>query len=135
MILIRILAFAQGIEIRSRLQSFTTRKKLKTVCTEIAPGTIASQVLSVEGLVDGSPFISIEYGAKVCPDEVEEGGPVGQTIDIEGRPSVRFDLQGDLVEKGILSTAGHMINAIPHVVSARPGLVSRKDLPVFTPIL
>lgn len=122
------------IEIRAELQSFTTEKTLKTVCTEVLPGTIASHVFKVEGLIKGEPFMTVDYGAKICPDEVSEGGPLGQTIDIEGRPRVKFDLQGDLIERGILSTAGQVMNAIPHVVAAPPGIVTRRDLPIFSPI-
>jgi len=124
----------EGLEIRSRLQSYTTSKKVKTVCMKIEPGTIVSQVFVLEGLKDGEPFITIEYGAKPCPDIVEEGGPLGQTIEIDGSPSVSFDLKGDLVERGILSTAGHVINAVPHVVASSPGIVTRRDLPPFVPI-
>ncbi|MFC1822422.1 hypothetical protein ACFL9T_06915 [Thermodesulfobacteriota bacterium] len=124
----------EDIEIRADLQSFTTAKTLKTVCTDILPGTIASHVFVVEGLIKGESFMTIDYGAKVCPDDVPEGGPLGQTIEIEGRPSVKFDLQGDLVERGILSTAGQVINAIPHVVAAPPGIITRRELPIFSPI-
>ncbi|MFC1824811.1 hypothetical protein ACFL9T_19045 [Thermodesulfobacteriota bacterium] len=125
----------EDLEITADQQIFTTDKKLKTVCSDVMPGTIASQLLSVEGLRGGEPFITLTYGGKVCPEEVEAGGPVGQTIEIKGAPSVKFDLEGDLVEKGILSTGGQAINAIPHVVAARPGIVTRRELPIFSPIL
>jgi 4-hydroxy-tetrahydrodipicolinate reductase len=125
----------EDLEITAELESFTTDKKLKTVCSEVLPGTIASQLLTVEGLRDGEPFITLIYGAKVCPDEVEAGGPVGQTIEVKGAPSVKFELEGDLVEKGILSTGAQAMNAIPHVVAARPGIVTRRELPIFSPIL
>lgn len=134
---IHFLGDALGIgplEVRSTLQSFAARKRLKTICTDVEPGTIASHLFVAEGLREGIPFITVTYGAKVCPEEVMEGGEIGQTIEIAGRPTIRFKLNGDLVERGILSTAAHMINAIPHVVAAPPGIVTRRDLAVFTPV-
>jgi hypothetical protein len=122
------------LEVCSTLESFVAQKRLKTICAEIDPGTIASHLFVAEGSRDGRPFITVAYGAKVCPDEVIEGGPIGQTIEIRGRPSIGFRLEGDLVKRGILSTAAHLINAIPHVVAAPPGVTTRRDLPVFCPV-
>jgi len=61
----------------------------------------------------------------------------GYRIEIEGEPHVHLELAlssdlGDHNHAGCLATAMHVVNAIPHVVAAEPGVLSMLDLPVYS---
>jgi 4-hydroxy-tetrahydrodipicolinate reductase len=55
---------------------------------------------------------------------------------IEGSPSFTCELNmvgddGDHNTGGLVATAMRIVNAIPHVCAASPGMVSTLDLPLF----
>ena len=61
----------------------------------------------------------------------------GYRIVIEGEPSLKLELElssdhGDHNHAGCLATAMHVINAIPHVVAAEPGVMTTLDLPNYS---
>ncbi len=56
---------------------------------------------------------------------------------VEGEPCVKIELElsshlGDHNHAGCLATAMHVINAIPLVVAAEPGVLTFLDLPVYS---
>jgi 4-hydroxy-tetrahydrodipicolinate reductase len=58
-------------------------------------------------------------------------------VDITGSPSYRVDLSmegpdGDENTGGLISTAMRLLNAIPAVVDAAPGMLGPLDLPLVT---
>ena len=58
-------------------------------------------------------------------------------VIIEGEPDLECELligsATNYYESGMLATAMRIVNAVPHVVDAAPGLVSSLDLPLTTP--
>ena len=61
----------------------------------------------------------------------------GYRITVEGDPSYTMDLtmhaaNGDHNDGGLLATAMRILNAIPAVCDARPGLLTPLDLPLIT---
>ena len=58
-------------------------------------------------------------------------------VIIEGEPNLQCELlvgsASDYYESGMLATAMRIVNAIPAVVDATPGLISSLDLPLTTP--
>ena len=59
----------------------------------------------------------------------------GYRIEIKGEPSVKVELElssehGDHNHAGCLATAMQVLNAIPYVVAAPPGVITDLDLPV-----
>jgi 4-hydroxy-tetrahydrodipicolinate reductase len=66
--------------------------------------------------------------------------PAGQgcyRVQVTGEPNYTLDLQlmgtdGDHNTAGLKATAMRLVNAIPAVVAARPGLVTALDLPLIT---
>ncbi|MFN2537204.1 MAG: diacylglycerol kinase, partial [Mycobacteriales bacterium] len=66
--------------------------------------------------------------------------PVGQgcyRVTVTGEPNYTLDLQllgedGDHNTAGLKATAMRLVNAIPAVVAAKPGLVTALDLPMIT---
>jgi len=64
-----------------------------------------------------------------------EGG--GYRIEVKGSPSFRVELSmlgedGDHNTGGLLATAMRLLNAIPAVCAAPPGLLTPFDLPLVT---
>ena len=56
---------------------------------------------------------------------------------ISGEPNLKLELElssdlGDHNHAGCLATAMHVLNAVPHVVEADPGVLTYLDLPVYS---
>ena len=110
---------------------------------EIASGTIPAGTISgmrfeIRGMVDGEARIVVEHVTRLRDDDAPEW-PQGQgyRIVVEGEPCLKLELelsshQGDHNHAGCLATAMHVLNAIPHVVDAEPGVLSYLDLPVYS---
>ena len=48
-------------------------------------------------------------------------------VEIEGSPSLRSRIEGGI--PGDLATASVVVNALPRVLAAPPGLITMRDLP------
>lgn len=110
---------------------------------EIASGTIAEGGISgmrfeVRGMIDGEARIIVEHVTRTRDQDAPEWPQgSGYRILIDGEPSARVELQlsssrGDHNAAGCLATAMHVINAIPSVVAAEPGVLTYLDLPVYS---
>ena len=113
------------------------------VDVEIASGTVAAGTISgmrfeIVGLVDGVERLVVEHVTRLR-DEDAPHWPQGEgyRILVEGEPHVHVELslssdRGDHNHAGCLATAMHVVNAIPHVVAASPGVKTYRDLPVYS---
>ena len=106
----------------------------------IEEGTTAAMRFEVQGIVDGEPRIVVEHVTRLdddlCPDWPQPVGAGGYRVVVTGTPSYQCDVQmtarpgqGD---PGVIGTAGRIVNAIPAVCAAPPGLSSVLDLPLVT---
>jgi 4-hydroxy-tetrahydrodipicolinate reductase len=110
---------------------------------DIASGTIPAGGISgmrfeIRGMVDGEARIVVEHVTRLR-DEDAPDWPQGEgyRIDIAGEPNVHVQLQlssdvGDHNHAGCLATAMHVVNAIPAVVAAPPGVLTYLDLPIYS---
>ena len=104
----------------------------------IAAGTISGMRFEIVGLVDGEERVVVEHVTRLRDSDAPEWAQgAGYRILVEGEPHVRLELSvssdlGDHNHAGCLATAMHVINAIPHVVAAAPGVKTLLDLPVYT---
>lgn len=108
----------------------------------IAKGTAAALRFEVMGMVKGAPVIVLEHITRLrddlCPQwpqPAQEGG--NYRIEITGEPCYAIDLclsspNGDHNHAGVLATATRIVNAIPAVVAAEPGIRTTLDLPLVT---
>ena len=108
----------------------------------IAKGTAAALRFEVMGMVKGAPVIVLEHITRLrddlCPQwpqPAQEGG--NYRIEITGEPCYALDLclsspNGDHNHAGVLATATRIVNAIPAVVAAEPGIRTTLDLPLVT---
>lgn len=104
----------------------------------VEKGTISGMRFEIIGLVDDEPRIVVEHVTRLR-DEDAPDWPQGHgyRIEVEGEPHLKLDLElssdlGDHNHAGCLATAMHVVNAIPHVVRAEPGVLTFLDLPVYS---
>lgn len=108
----------------------------------IAKGTAAGLRFEVIGLVGGAPVVVLEHITRLredlCPEWPQPAQPGGNyRIEITGEPSYALDLclaspNGDHNHAGLVATAMRLVNAIPAVVAAPPGICTTIDLPLVT---
>ena len=108
----------------------------------IAKGTAAALRFEVRGLVDQRPAVVLEHVTRVrddlCPDWPHPAQPGGSyRVEITGEPSYAMDLcttsaNGDHNYAHLVATAMRVVNAIPAVVAAEPGIRTTLDLPLIT---
>jgi 2,4-diaminopentanoate dehydrogenase len=104
----------------------------------IEGGTICAMRFEVAGHVAGEPRIIVEHVTRLRDGD----GPDwpqghGYRIVVDGDPCLKLELElsshvGDHNYAGCLATAMHVVNAIPAVCRARPGVLTLLDLPVYS---
>jgi hypothetical protein len=108
----------------------------------IAKGTAAALRFEVRGMRDGNVAVVVEHVTRLredlCPEWPQPAQPGGSyRVEITGEPTYALDLcqsspNGDHNRAGLVATAARIVNAIPHVVAARTGIVTTLDLPLVT---
>lgn len=107
----------------------------------IEKGTAAALRFEVRGMRNGRPVCVLEHVTRLRPD-LGPGWPqpAGQgcyRVEVSGEPNYTLDLRllgsdGDHNTAGLKATAMRLVNAIPAVVAATPGLLTALDLPLAT---
>ncbi|MDZ7676467.1 MAG: hypothetical protein U5K30_15530 [Acidimicrobiales bacterium] len=104
----------------------------------IEAGTISGMRFEIIGIVGGEERIVVEHVTRLREGDAPDW-PQGEgyRILIEGEPHLQLELSlssdhGDHNHAGCLATAMHVLNAIPHVVDAAPGVLTYLDLPVYS---
>jgi hypothetical protein len=129
-------------EIRETYEKRVTDRRLEVAAGVIEPGTVAAVRFETIGVVDGRDAIVIEHVNRMAPDLAPEWATSERDgtyrIAVDGDPSyecqLRFGGPLDFSDHGMLATAMRVVNAIPGVCSAAPGLVSAADLPLTLPV-
>ncbi|WP_019925119.1 diacylglycerol kinase [Nocardia sp. BMG111209] len=108
----------------------------------VPEGGVVALRFELRGMVGGHPAIVIEHvtrlRADLCPDWPQPAQPGGSyRIEITGEPSYSVDIcptsrKGDHNHAAIVAAAGRIVNAIPAVVAAAPGIRTTLDLPLVT---
>src|SRR3984957_18113518 len=108
----------------------------------IPKGSSAAFRFEVLGLVYGDPVVVLEHVTRLrddlCPgwpQPAQAGG--SYRIEITGEPSYGVDVclssrKGDHNHAGLVATAMRVVNAIPAVVAAPPGIRTTLDLPLVS---
>jgi 4-hydroxy-tetrahydrodipicolinate reductase len=130
-------------EIREEHERLPAPETFECAMGRIEQGTCAAVRFEVQGIVDGRPAIVAAHVNRlrddVGPDwdRLSPGKTSGYKIEIHGSPSFVCEIEpkgedGDHNTAGITGTAMRVVNAIPVVCDAPPGVVSILDLPLFT---
>jgi 4-hydroxy-tetrahydrodipicolinate reductase len=138
---IELVAAAIGLEldeIVERHEVIRADEDVEIASGTVAAGTISGMRFEIVGVAGGEERIVVEHVTRLR-DEDAPDWPQGQgyRIDVTGEPNVHVELalssdRGDHNHAGCLATAMHVINAIPHVVAADPGVLTVLDLPVYS---
>jgi 4-hydroxy-tetrahydrodipicolinate reductase len=105
----------------------------------IEKGTAAALRFEVRGMLGGRPVIVLEHVTRLRddlgPDWPQPLGQGGYRVVVTGEPNYTVDMQmlgtdGDHNTAGLKATAMRLVNAIPAVVAAEPGLITALDLPL-----
>jgi hypothetical protein len=105
----------------------------------IEAGTVSAIRFEVSGIVAGRSVITAEHVTRTRADQAPDWPkpPAGHgsvhRVAIEGAPSLTLDLTleaGAGGRGGVLATAMRVVNAIPAVCDAPPGLITTLDLPI-----
>jgi len=142
---IRQLAAGLGVEvdeIRDSVEQEPAPEDLDVAAGRIAKGTVAALRFQIEGMVKGHPVIVVEHvtrlRADLRPDWAQPAHPGGSyRVEITGEPSYFCDIvptsrNGGAPYAAILAAAARIVNSIPDVIAAAPGIRTTLDLPLPT---
>jgi len=101
----------------------------------IEPGTISGIRFEVKGLSDGVERVIVEHVTKLRDEdyaEVDFPGD-GYRAEVDGEPCIRLDMSftshiGDGAHAAYVACAMAVVNAIPQVCEAEPGILTILDL-------
>ena len=91
-----------------------------------AAGDVAGVNMTGQGYVDGEVKIDMIHPQQIEPEM--EGTHTGDYIVLKGTPEVNMAIKPEV--DGGIGTIAMVVNMIPHVINARPGLKTMLDLPV-----
>lgn len=141
---VKVLAAGLGVEV-DELREVHERKpateKIDLGFGVVEEGTTAALRFEIQGLVDGVPRVVVEHVTRLddalAPEWPQPAGHSGYRVVVTGNPNYTVDVQmmgddGDHNTAGLVGTAGRIVNAIPAVCAAPPGLLSVLDLPLVT---
>ncbi|MDP9167590.1 MAG: diacylglycerol kinase [Actinomycetota bacterium] len=142
---IRQLAAGLGVEvdeIRDSVEQEPAPTDLEVAAGRINKGTVAALRFQIEGIVQGEPVIVVEHvtrlAADLRPDWAQPAHPGGSyRVEISGEPSYFCDIvptsaHGGAPYAAILAAAARIVNSIPDVIAAPPGIRTTLDLPLPT---
>lgn len=96
---------------------------VETDYVKVLPGQVRGLQQVAHGYADEGEFMHLTFIAAL------EAGDEGDTIRITGHPDLEIKLVGT---NGDIATVAIVVNAIPRVQAAPPGLVTMRDLPIVT---
>lgn len=129
-------------EMRETYETVVSERRLEVAAGVIEVGTVGAVRFETIGIVNGAPAIVIEHinrmSADIAPHWPSAARDGTYRVIIDGRPSLTCEsFLGDGVKThsvdGMIATAMRVVNAIPYVCEAPPGLVSALDLPLTLP--
>jgi hypothetical protein len=130
-------------EIRETYDKHVTGRTLQTAAGPIEAGTVGAVRFETIGVVDGRDAIVIEHVNRMATDLAPEWPTADRDgtyrIVFDGDPGLRCELQlgtdeHDFSDAGMLATTMRVVNAIPAVCAAAPGIVTATDLPLTLPV-
>ena len=110
----------------------------------IEAGKVVAVRFRTSGIINGREAIEIEHVNRMAQDVAMDWpwtDRVGQiSINIEGDPNLQVDMNvgnpatpEELSYDGYILTGMRLVNAIPEVVKAKPGVLTVHDIPLYLP--
>lgn len=142
---IRMMAAGLGVEVDDIVEDWEAEpapESYDIAAGRIEKGTIAALKFSITGMVAGKPAIVVEHVTRTRDDLRPDwarppSGGGAYRVEITGEPSYVVDIvpssaHGDHNHAAIVAACGRIVNAIPDVVAAKPGIRTTLDLPLPT---
>jgi 2,4-diaminopentanoate dehydrogenase len=108
--------------------------------TPIEKGRVAAQRITVSGMVNGKPIIRYRLNWYCCTnvDADWDLRRSGWRVVIEGETPIEVNISFPIAKEKVSPamagiTAYRVINAVPYVCAAEPGICTTLDLPIITP--
>ena len=143
---IHLIASGLGAEVeglRGSLDRAITGRPLEVAFGTIEDGTCGAVRTRAAAVIDGNEVIVVEHiirmARDVAPDWPASDHDATYGVSIEGDPDIECTMtmgaaEGYAAGRGAMTaTAMRVVNAVPYVVSASPGLLSSLDLPLTLP--
>src|ERR1700712_3506999 len=142
---IRMTASALGIEVDEIVEHWEAEpapEGYDIAAGRIEEGTIAALHFSITGLVAGHPAVVVEHVTRTRDDLRPDwarpsAGGGAYRVEITGEPNYVVDVvptseHGDHNHAAIVAACGRIVNSIPDVVAAKPGIRTTLELPLPT---
>lgn len=107
---------------REVIEPVMAERDVTTPVLTVRAGSVAGVNQVARGFVNGEERITLQLIAYVGAPESHD------TVQIEGTPNIHSTIVGGL--HGDIATAAIVVNSIPRVLSAPPGLLTPNDLPI-----
>ncbi|GFG75160.1 NAD(P)H-dependent amine dehydrogenase family protein [Mycobacterium botniense] len=150
---LRLIADALGAEVQEVREYFdrrTTNRTFDVAFGTVAAGTCAAVRMKAIGVIAGRERIVIEHVTRLAHDIAPEWpkgvGDLSYRVVVRGEPDIDCTLAVTLRDPqrsaipgmkagagAMVATAMRVVNAVPHVVAAPPGLLSALELPLTLP--
>jgi 4-hydroxy-tetrahydrodipicolinate reductase len=114
-----------GVEFESvsdeKIEPIVADREIVTQYLKVAPGQVAGvhQTIFGKGRID----VSLELRMYVGAEDV-----AADRVIVKGVPDVEMEIKGGV--HGDRATAAMVVNSLPRVVSARPGVLTMDDIPI-----
>ena len=145
---VRLMARALWVElddIRETLERRPLEHTITNAMGDFDAGTQGALRFEVQGIVRGQPRIVIEHVTRISPTCATDwpmppdGGDGAHRVVIEGRPRIEVTIEatdegGGRAAGGNATAVGRLVNAIPFLRRAAPGLYDALDVPLLPAI-
>lgn len=131
-------------EVRASLDREPAKRDIEVAFGTVPAGTCGAVRTRAAGIVGGREAIVVDHiirmARDVAPGWLSSDSDATYAVDIEGEPDIHAVMTtGDKEGHGagrsaMTATAMRVVNAVPHVVAAPPGLLSSLDLPLTLPV-
>lgn len=146
---VRMVADHLGVKldgIRETYDKRVTDRRLEVAAGVIEAGTVGAVRFETIGMVNGREAIVIEHVNRMAPDIAPDWPTASRDgtyrVVFSGEPDLSCELQlggagerseREIAARGMLATAMRVVNAIPAVCAAAPGIVTSATLPLTLP--
>ena len=141
---VRLIARALGVELDEVRETVLREPLAETITNamgEFEAGTQGGLRFEVQGIVGGEPRIVVEHVTRihpaVAPDwpQPPDGADGAHRVVIEGRPRIEVTVEatdegGNRAAGGNATAVGRLVNAIPWLHAAAPGVYDALDVPL-----
>jgi len=108
-------------DVHEAVEPVLAQKVLHTAYFSLKPGDVAGIKHTAEGIKNGEKIITLVLRMFIGCEEPYD------SVHILGTPEIRLRIEGGVA--GDQATAAVLVNSVPAVISARPGLRTVTDLP------